>query len=89
MTDSLTPFDPVACEKVGRPATQYDNRKGGPHTREFLLSLTHGNSKNEIRYRTDEYGKKRGACMERSKSFMKEKKSRLPITTQSKYNINI
>ena len=27
--------------------------------------------------------------MERSKTFMKEKKSRWPITTQSKYNINI
>ena len=33
----------------------------------------HGNSKNEIRYKTDEDGKKRGANMKGSKTFMKER----------------
>ena len=35
--------------------------------------LEHGNSKNGIRKKTDEEGKKRGASMERSKAATKEK----------------
>ena len=47
---------------------QYGYRTWGTHARVFSQTLTHGNSKNEIRQRTDEDGKKRGVSMERSKA---------------------
>ena len=45
---------------------QYGYRKRGTHARAFSQTLTHGNSKNEIRHETDEDTQKRGVSMEKS-----------------------
>ena len=58
------------------------------HARVLSQTLTHGNSKNEIRQRTDEDGKKRGVSMERSKA---SRNKRIPDGTscpKPKYNNN-
>ena len=45
--------------------------KLGTHARVFSQTLGHGNSKTEIKQRTDEEGKKKGESMERSKAGTK------------------
>ena len=59
----------------------------GTHARVLSQTLAHGNSKNEVRQRNSEEGKKRGASIERSKAGTKKKEVLTAYDINNKQNI--